>query len=398
LCRTSSTEARFDLPNDCNTLQLEWTILLLLPKMNSTLEPSPSASVVDENLIRTGIRAFVLTLTGLTALATVLVADWLRRRSKERIVLSHQPIFLYTICFGLFIWESSVIPLSLDDGIVSDRGCDIACVSYEWLQAMGFTVTFSGLFSKLWRINRIFRCPQFQHINVQAKDVMTPFCILCSFNFTLLLLMTILDPPQWVRKPINMDDENFTYGSCQYGNGIGELFVGLVEIANFIATLAVIWQAYRARNISADFSETWPLAIVLLNWIQINIIGIPTLSLIGNTLPTASYFLGSAMILARCCTLLLAVFCPLYFHPSIRNPPPALGAQIRVTGVNYEVTRATLPTESFVPEEGEPDEAPKVADVGDDHPIGNGDIGVSNSRSTDVLGNDLVEEKCMSLA
>jgi hypothetical protein len=50
-------------------------------------------------------------------------------------------------------------------------------------------------------------------------------------------------------------------------------------------------------------------------------------------------------------------------------------------GVHF--TRNTLHTESAVPEEGEPDKEPKVADVGDDNPIENGAI---------------VEEKWMPMA
>jgi 7 transmembrane sweet-taste receptor of 3 GCPR len=371
-------------------IHLQWALPLLLSSMNSTAAPSPTAVVVDENLILPGIRAVVLTLTGVTALATVLVADWLRRHEKERIVLSHQPIFLYTICFGLFIWESSVIPLSLDDGIVSTRACDVACVTTQWLQSLGFTFAFAGLFSKLWRINRIFRVPQFQRVSVQAKDVMKPFCVLCSVNCTLLILLTVLDPPRWIREPIYMDDMNYTYGTCDTGR-MGDVFILLIFFSNLVATIAVIWQAYRARNISAEFSETWPLAIVLLNWIQITVIGHPTYALIGNTLPTASYFLSSAMILTRCFTLLLAVFCPLYFHPSIRNPPPALGAQIRVTGVYHSPiqTRATMLTESV--EEDPPDEAPNVPKVCDKHPVDIGDAGMSNFRNTAVFRKDLVD-------
>lgn len=358
--------------------------------MNATVAPSPSAAVVDENLIRPGIRGFVLTLTGITALATVLVAEWLRRHRKKGIVLSHQPIFLYTICAGLFIWESSVIPLSLDDGIVSVRACDVACILTQWLQSIGFTITFAGLFSKLWRINRIFRVPQFQRVSVRAIDVMKPFCLLCAINCTLLILMTVLDPPQWVREPIYSDDVNYTYGACQ-SEGIGDIFITLLSFSNLFATIAVIWEAYRARNISAEFSETWPLAIVLLNWIQITIIGYPTYTLIGNTLPTASYFLGSAMILARCCTLLLAVFCPLYFHPSIRNPPPALGAQVRVTGMYHSPigTRATMRTDSM--EEDPRNEELKISKTSDDPPINSIDNGTSDSRNSAVFGRDLVD-------
>jgi hypothetical protein len=350
---------------------------------NETVTPS----VVDENLVSPGVLVFVLILTGLTVLATLLVAEWLRRHRKEGIVLSHQPIFLYTICAGLLIWEFSIIPLSVDDGTFSVRACDIACLSFEWMYAIGFTVVFAGLFSKLWRINRIFRSPQFRRIHVQAKDVMKPFAILFFINCTLLILITVLDPPRWVREPIYPQDVYNTYGSCQY-QGIGDILISLISLVNLFAICAVIWQAYRARNISADFSETWPLAIVLLNWIQLNIIGWPTLALIDKLVPTAFYYLSAALILAHCCTLLLAIFCPLYFHPSIRNPPPALGAQVRVTGVHYTTTgtAASLFTESV---EGDPrrgenqDEVPNVP-VEDDCPTGN-DVEGSIRESNSVL-------------
>ena len=55
--------------------------------------------------------------------------------------------------------------------------------------------------------------------------------------------------------------------------------------------------------------------------------------------------MASVLILAQCDSLLLAIYCPLYYHHSIRNPPPAMGAQIRVTGLQH--TRATVLTESM---------------------------------------------------
>jgi hypothetical protein len=297
-----------------------------------TSVPNNIADVEQQQLhqITPGVRGLVSGLIGLSVLLTIYGTVWLYRHRNVRIVLSHQPAFLITICIGLFLWELCTIPLSFDDGIASPRGCDIACISFQWLNCIGFTLAFAGLYSKLWRMNKIFHTPQFHRIQVRAKDVIKPFAFLFTFNFTMLLLWTIIDPPLWVRQPIHETEEYYTYGSCQSGR-IGDLFDAGISLSSFVATLAVIHQAFKARNISSDFSETWPLTIGLLNWIQITIIGIPAVILIGYTVPSATYFLRAALILAKCITMLLAVVCPLYCHPSIRSPSPAIGVNVRVT-------------------------------------------------------------------
>ena len=279
------------------------------------------------NYIDPGIRIFALTLTGMAVVGTIYCIVWFHQHKKERIVQSHQPEFLLVICFGILLWEISVIPLSIDDSIVSERGCSIACVATQWLYNIGFTISFAGLYSKLWRINKIFHNPQFRRISVTVLDVLKPFAILFSYTFIILVVWTSIDPPHWERVQI---EETYTYGSCQSGR-IGELLDWLLFTGHILVVLATIRQAYMARNVSSDFSETWPLALGLLNWIQLSIIGIPVRALIDYIVPSASYFLGVSVLLAQSLTMLLAIFCPLYLHPSIRHPPPALGHTVRVT-------------------------------------------------------------------
>lgn len=284
--------------------------------------------------ILSGIRITVLVLTAITAIGTIYCTLWIYKHRKKRIVKAHQPEFLITICVGLFLWEMSVIPFSIDGTAVSSaRGCNVACILFPWFNYLGFTLAIAGLYSKLWRINKIFHNAQFRKISVTVTDVLKPFACMFSSVFLLLLLWTILDPPTWVNFPLDSIDSNDTVSSangvCATGS-IGTLLSSLLLIIRLIVLFATIWQAYKARNVSSDFSETWPLAIGLLNWIQLYIFTIPVLVLLSYGAPSASYYLIAVSLLAGCVTMLLAIFLPVYLHPSIRHPPPMIGDNIRV--------------------------------------------------------------------
>jgi 7 transmembrane sweet-taste receptor of 3 GCPR len=309
----------------------------LMGDMDEQLDPEAVARL---NYVFPGIRMLALTLTAVAAMATIYCTIWFYTHRNARIVKSHQPEFLIVICVGLLLWEVSVIPLSFDDRMVSNRGCDIACLSYQWLYSIGFTITFAGLYSKLWRINKIFHNPQFQRISVTVWDVLKPFAVLFTYTFTLMLVWTIVDPPRWTRVEVYAD---YTFGSCQ-SKDIGDGFESLIFLGNLVATILTIRQAYKARNVSSDFSETWPLALGLLNWIQLSIIGIPVQAMIAYVVPSASYFLTVSILLAQSLTILFAIFCPLYLHPSIRRPAPTLGANIHVTGMEHRRQNAVAVT------------------------------------------------------
>jgi hypothetical protein len=41
----------------------------------------------------------------------------------------------------------------------------------------------AAVFSKLWRVNRVFHSAHFQRVKVEVKDVMVPFVVLYLLNF-----------------------------------------------------------------------------------------------------------------------------------------------------------------------------------------------------------------------
>lgn len=175
------------------------------------------------------------TLMGIAVATALAFACWVYANRMTRIVKTLQPSFLMILCAGLMIVALSIIPLSFDDGSASIQGCNIACMAAPWLLSMGFTVTFSALIAKLWRINRIFNSAQFRRTAVTERDVIAPFIVLFTLNFGLLLSWTLADPLQWEREPVNEQEPWNTYGFCASNGTAGRTLFGLVRMVIFIA-------------------------------------------------------------------------------------------------------------------------------------------------------------------
>jgi hypothetical protein len=137
--------------------------------------------VVDDNAVRVGVRVGVLALCGVVLVLGLGFMAWTHRHRKARVVLASQPFFLHIICVGAMVMACTIIPLSIDHGLVSLQGCTRACISIPWLGAMGFSMTVSALFTKTHRINIILNnAVRMQRIKVTAWDVAKPMMFLLS--------------------------------------------------------------------------------------------------------------------------------------------------------------------------------------------------------------------------
>jgi hypothetical protein len=143
----------------------EWLSLKSVVFNDGSSIPPPDLPevTVDMNYIGTGWRAAGLAMAGVILLLSIGFAIWTRRKRNTRVVRASQPFFLFIICAGWFLMGSSVIPLSIDDEIASEKGCDIACVAFPWILSFGWVISFSALFTKTHRINKIFHGANFKH-------------------------------------------------------------------------------------------------------------------------------------------------------------------------------------------------------------------------------------------
>ena len=255
------------------------------------------------------VRYFGWTLASLVVLGSIVMTTWVAKNRKARIVRASQPIFLVIISFGCFLMGAGMYPLSIDDEIASSKGCDIACMASPWLLVTGFSCSFSALFSKTLRVNKLFAAARsFQRVTVSVKNVMKPFIILLSLNILLLSVWTGVNPLVFKRvatSPVS------SYGHCELKNPSGSGFIPLILIAllNIGTLFAANMQAFRARTISDEFSESKYIALALLCIFQATLIGIPV-AFMTLTQPHVFSVIVSCLMFTVAMSLLLLIFIP----------------------------------------------------------------------------------------
>ena len=300
---------------------------LLLP------EPNLDQNLLDE-LVVVGY-----TLFGIIAGLSVLSAAWTLWKRRVRVVRASQPIFLVMIATGTLLLGFSVVPLSLDDsreGFTKRQG-QIMCMSVPWLASLGFTITFSALFSKTWRINRIFHGrDRFSRVRVTERDVMVPLVVLLSFNLVVLTCWTIISPLEYRRESHEGTDGwnrvISTYGSCRAPvNSVSWSYMVLLGVINLGVLVIANWQAYEARSIQSEFSESRYIAVVMASMLQACFSGLPILFLVRE-LPQAYYLILTFMVFIICLAILLLIFVPkIVYERSLRKEDSAVMArQIRL--------------------------------------------------------------------
>jgi hypothetical protein len=163
---------------------------------SSTLPPidiPPPA--IEEEIVSTGVRVALLVMCGLILFQAVGFGCWTARYRKSRVVLASQPFFLYTICFGILIFGSTMIPLSLDHGALELPGCQMACTSTVWLFTLGISITLSAFVAKTHRINRILNNPnKLKRIKVTVRQVLGPMIVFLVGKSSLSVVWKVFPP------------------------------------------------------------------------------------------------------------------------------------------------------------------------------------------------------------
>ena len=254
-----------------------------------------------------GLGYFYLVVIWSLCIATVL---WTFVRRQDKVVTASQPFFLYLVSGGTAIFGSAILPLTFDDEHHSQATMDRACMTTPWLLSLGFTLTFAALFSKTWRINQIFRNAQkFRRVVVTTKDVLLPLVILLVLNVAVLITWTIQAPLVYVRKAHEGTDPwnrvISTYGTCQVEedhSSDGSLlqndvlaYLILLAAINFGCLLMANYQAYAARSVQTEYSESKYIAFIMASNLQVAVVGVPVVFLVKDE-PRSHFVVLSSLI------------------------------------------------------------------------------------------------------
>jgi hypothetical protein len=269
----------------------------------------------DENALGSVI------IVGYVCFATVVLSAfvcfvWTVRNRSAIIVLAAQPYFLLILLGGIVILSSTIIPLSFDDDgdpdSISSTFAVGICMSIPWLAFTGFTVIFSALFSKTWRVNQLFRSGN-SHARVQVSrmDVLTPFAVIFTCNVIVLTCWTALDPLTYTRVVGDGTDfwnrEIESYGACRSDKAVA--FLSPLACINFAVVAIACWQAFEGRNISSEFAESKYIGLSVASLFQAFLTGLPIVVIVKDD-PKAFYLVLVLMIFVLAEVILLLIFLP----------------------------------------------------------------------------------------
>ena len=255
------------------------------------------------------IRYYGLALAGLVMAMSIAFAVWSLVNAHHHVVKASQPFFLVLICTGTVILSSAIIPLSIDDDVSDINVASLACQTVPWLVAIGWTILFASLESKLWRLNRVVdSARQFRRVKIRNTDVLWRLGVLLFINVTLLTTWAQIDPVYYKRFWIS-DIES--YGTCTPNrDGITWLIiVPFLCFVNFAALVRVNIEAFKARHISTEFGESTYIALAMGSYLQLTLIGLPVFLLVLEN-PAALFCTVATVIFVLCAVLLLLLFVP----------------------------------------------------------------------------------------
>jgi len=331
---------------------------------------------VDYNLNQiTEIRPYGLALAAISMSLSIGLLAWICHNRKAGVVRKSQPLFLGMICVGAFLMAATIIPLSVDDSIVTVGTCTVACNSAPWLMWIGFVIIFSALFSKIYRINALVKSAvSFRRVTITVWDVMPTFCILLTLTLIFLLIWTVLDPMYWVRQEVyGSIDGLSTFGSCKLGRtNVSRVMLACLIVLAFTSVVLACAAAWHGRNVSVEYSESKYVTMIVIAMLQAFPIGIP-LIILTSANPTATYFVKVAIVFLLTMTILLLIFVPkIIFFRKEKNGSDRrsrIESSLRVSGTDEFMTRYSIPrsrlrdsgTNEFVPRYSTPGSSLRVA-------------------------------------
>mmetsp|Transcript_39979 Transcript_39979/g.45097 ORF Transcript_39979/g.45097 Transcript_39979/m.45097 type:complete len:686 (+) Transcript_39979:188-2245(+) len=258
-------------------------------------------NLIPKQLILAGYIMFAINIV-----ACMVCAVWLRWQRKSQYVRVSQPLFLYLVLLGCTVSTTTIVLMAQEH---ADNGPIIACAFLPWFYGIGFSITFGTLFAKILRVYRLFKnAAQMTRIKITAFDAFKEICAITSVDVIICFVWTLIDPMQWTREVLTRDKFEVPLSSQGYcSSTYWNEFTITICCWHFLLLGMALYLCYVSRNISSQYAEVKPLALVMVSQFQIFLISIPVLIIVRNN-PASSFFVRSVVIWLNDFGVILIIF------------------------------------------------------------------------------------------
>ena len=172
-----------------------------------------------------------------------------------------------------------------------------ACAIFPWLYSVGFCITFGTLFSKIWRIHKIFTAAaKLKRAAVSIGETLKMIGMLLVIDAIILGVWTALDPLKWKRTVLASDVEGYplsSAGQCEADSS--SVYLAAIGILHALVMVYASYLCYQTRNIPTEFAGGKYVALAMASNLQVFLLGVPVMVIVGND-PSTSFFVRSAII------------------------------------------------------------------------------------------------------
>merc|ERR1711988_1193862 len=215
---------------------------------------------------------------------------------------------------GSLISQATIIPLGFDEGSGMDKdSLDAACQAVPWLYCLGFSITFSALFSKTYRVLKIFKGKSLKKQKIKEVEFMKFIGLAVFLEVLICTIWTLTDPLEWERTVTHTDRYGLpteSEGHCTSDSPW--TFMGVIVAAHVFVLLWAVYLCYQTKDIPTDFQEGKWINMALVSNLQICILGVPVLAMVADN-PTPSFFIRVGIIFLNDTGALLLMFGPKFY-------------------------------------------------------------------------------------
>lgn len=191
--------------------------------------------------------ATLITIIGVCLFLVVIAMIFIAIHSKNRMIIAYSPLFCVLSLFGVACILISTILMSLQP--TSDR-----CTASVFLFNVGFTIAFGCVWSKTYRLWRIFGNPLLHMISISNTLL---FGIVVAFLAIDLIILIVWASVNGYRRDVGK------YTSCMSDHS--DVYVAILIGWKGVLVLSSAYLTYQVRFIPSNYNESRNLSIAIYN-------------------------------------------------------------------------------------------------------------------------------------
>jgi len=215
--------------------------------------------------------------------------SFVKRRSK--VLKAAQPTFLYVISLGCIFSIAAIFPASLDHRYLQDTvplkstspRLNGACNAQVWVYALGFTLTFGALLTKLWRVMRIVNNTSVSLVRFSERKLWSIALSPMAVQLAILIAWVAVAPLEWKVFNDNAQADKIDEGIIeQHGECVidpdnetaGYVFLFLSIGMQLLLLVVGNVLCFLSRRIPVQYAETKYIAFALASHLQTKLFGL----------------------------------------------------------------------------------------------------------------------------